>query len=257
MLPLERITELERNAIEELVAVFAAHEEGFLRVVKLAHSDLSEHRLLREVIHSSKYRLKEPSHLADKLARKILRCREEKRDFDITAANLFERIGDLVGVRLLHLHTDQMEKIDPAIREILEEFKYSLVEGPVANTWDDEYKTYFEGIGIKTVSRDSMYTSVHYVIEPSQKMKVRCELQVRTLMEEVWGEVSHKINYPSPTESVACREQLKVLARVASGGTRLVDSIFSSHKEHEDRQLLARDSSTEKPATPKPSPPLS
>src|SRR4029077_5093148 len=114
---------------------------------------------------------------------------------------------------------------------------------------------YFEKIGIETVSRDSMYTSVHYVIEPSQKTKVRCELQVRTLMEEVWGEVSHKVNYPSPTDSVACREQLKVLARIASGGTRLVDSIFSSHKEYEDWKPLER--GTEKPSNRKPVPPRS
>lgn len=236
MVPLERVTGAERTLIEQLVAVFVAHEEGFTRVVKLVHSDLTENSRLRKLIHSSKYRLKEPNHLADKLARKILRCQEQKLDFDINDTNLFERVGDLAGVRLLHLHTAQMAEIDRVIKEILGEYNYSLVEGPVAHTWDDEYKAYFEKIGIKTVSRDSMYTSVHYVLEPNQKRKLRCEVQVRTLMEEVWGEVSHKINYPIQTDSISCREQLKVLARIASGGTRLVDSIFSSHQEHTNWQ---------------------
>jgi ppGpp synthetase/RelA/SpoT-type nucleotidyltranferase len=57
------------------------------------------------------------------------------------------------------------------------------------------------------------------------------EIQVRTLMEEVWGEVDHTMNYPYPVESLACREQLKVLARVTSSASRLVDSIFATVAE--------------------------
>jgi ppGpp synthetase/RelA/SpoT-type nucleotidyltranferase len=64
----------------------------------------------------------------------------------------------------------------------------------------------------------------------------KCELQVRTLAEEVWGEVSHTIDYPDPTESVACKEQLKVLARLSSSCIRLVDSIFESEKEFKARK---------------------
>jgi ppGpp synthetase/RelA/SpoT-type nucleotidyltranferase len=58
------------------------------------------------------------------------------------------------------------------------------------------------------------------------------EIQVRTLMEEVWGEVDHTMNYPYPVESLACREQLKVLARVTSSASRLVDSIFATVADH-------------------------
>ena len=54
------------------------------------------------------------------------------------------------------------------------------------------------------------------------------ESQVRTLMEEVGGEVDHTMNYPNPVESLACREQLKLLARVTSSAGRLVDSIFAT-----------------------------
>ena len=71
-----------------------------------------------------------------------------------------------------------------------------------------------------------MYTSVHYILDPQRKTPVRVELQVRTLMEEVWGEVSHSMNYPHPTKNPIVEEQLKVLARFTSGCTRLVDTIF-------------------------------
>jgi len=42
------------------------------------------------------------------------------------------------------------------------------------------------------------------------------------MADEIWGEVSHTINYPTPTTIAACLEQLKVLARVTSGCTWLV-----------------------------------
>ena len=41
-----------------------------------------------------------------------------------------------------------------------------------------------------------------------------CEIQVRTLFEEIWGEIDHTINYPHSTESIACKEQLKVLTKL-------------------------------------------
>jgi ppGpp synthetase/RelA/SpoT-type nucleotidyltranferase len=71
-----------------------------------------------------------------------------------------------------------------------------------------------------------MYTTVHYVIEANQRDKISCEIQVRTLADEVWGEVSHRVNYPEECQIASCKDQLKVLARLTSGCTRLVDSIF-------------------------------
>jgi ppGpp synthetase/RelA/SpoT-type nucleotidyltranferase len=88
---------------------------------------------------------------------------------------------------------------------------------------------------MKTEMRETMYASVHYVIELNTESRVRCELQVRTLADELWGEVSHTVDYPKPTKSIACKEQLRVLARVTSGCTRLVDSIFRSKREFEAR----------------------
>jgi hypothetical protein len=49
-------------------------------------------------------------------------------------------------------------------------------------------------------------------------------------MEEVWGEVDHLINYQTPTAVLSSSEQLKVLARVTSSATRLVDAIFLTHE---------------------------
>ena len=72
-----------------------------------------------------------------------------------------------------------------------------------------------------------------YLVKPNNKQSVIfCEIQVRTMFEENWGEIDHSINYPHPTENIACKEQLKVLAKLVSTGTRLSDSIFRSHAEY-------------------------
>ncbi len=144
--------------------------------------------------------------------------------------NLFGKINDLAGLRLLHLHTRQFANINQCLTRIFGEQHYRIVEQPTARAWDDESRDYFKSIGIKCVKSDSMYTSVHYVIAPNRQYT--CEIQVRTLAEELWGEVDHSMNYPKKTESLACREQIKVLARVTSSCSRLVDSIFRSHEDH-------------------------
>lgn len=186
---------------------------------------------LKGLIHSSKFRTKDPEHLLEKLRRKhssrsIGGGRESASP--ITRANVLSKVSDLVGVRLLHLHTVQMEQIHPAITEILHQNRYRLREKPVVYFWDIESRDFFERLGIKAIERREMYTSVHYVVSPATRPEFRIELQVRTLMEEVWGEVSHLIDYPEPTDVLACREQLRVLARITSGCSRLVDSIFAT-----------------------------
>lgn len=59
-------------------------------------------------------------------------------------------------------------------------------------------------------------------------------------MEEVWGEVDHSINYPHKSDSVACREQIRALARATSSATRLVDSIFATVADIEQSKRNAK-----------------
>ena len=233
------LTRSERRQIQQVVAFFEEQRDKFELLAENVHRLLTRDRQLRLLVHSSKYRIKDPEHLRDKIERKMLKAHEARKRYIVTPANLFQKLEDLAGVRLLHLHTEQMRQMHPLIINALEEQGFRIVGRPVANTWDDEYRRFFREVGMQTRARDSMYTSVHYIVEESSKTKRRCELQVRTLMEEVFGEVSHTINYPRETKSISCQEQIKTLARVASGSTRLVDSIFTSHTAFEEAEREA------------------
>ena len=135
-------------------------------------------------------------------------------------------------MRLLHLHTDQFPRINELLLEQFEEQQYRVVEGPEARVWDDEYAEFYTSIGVQTKRSNRLYTSVHYVIESNTRSKITAEIQVRTLAEELWGEVDHSFNYPIKCGIPACEEQIKVLARATATCTRLVDSIFRTRTSH-------------------------
>jgi ppGpp synthetase/RelA/SpoT-type nucleotidyltranferase len=164
----------------------------------------------------------------------LAEAKEKNRKFSLTKENLFLKINDLAGLRILHLNTDQIPPIAKGLSELFEEESYTLFEKPSARTWDDESRVFLKSMGFTIKSRPSkpsFYTSIHYVIKPNKKTQYTCEIQVRTLMEEVWAEVDHTLNYPHQTSILACSEQLAALARATSTCSRLVDSIFRSHKD--------------------------
>ncbi|ASA58009.1 RelA/SpoT domain-containing protein [Vibrio gazogenes] len=177
------------------------------------------------IIHTIKNRLKDVDHLKDKIERKW-----DDED-PLTPDNLFERVTDLAGVRVLHLYQDQFSYIHTLIMKQVDNGDWFLRENPIAYSWDPESSSYFKKLGLVPKIKDSYYTSIHYVVMPKEASNICCEIQVRTLFEEIWGEIDHTINYPHPTEKISCKEQLRVLSKLVSTGTRLADSIFRAHNE--------------------------
>ena len=222
------------SQIDKAVKAFELKRSDFEIDAANLQNRLLAHRDLKRLIHSIKWRAKDPEHLRDKLERKAREAIRVGEEFPITPENLFDQIHDLAGVRLLHLHMRQMEELHPLLMQVLADEGYVLSWPPEAKTWDPEYEGMFTKLNLKVQRNESLYTSVHYVLKQNSTTRRLCELQVRTLAEEVWGEISHTINYPHETDSIACREQLKVLARLVSGCSRLVDSIVASYQEHQE-----------------------
>lgn len=172
----------------------------------------------RQIVHSYKSRLKDREHLREKIGRKMA-TRE------INAGNLFQEITDLAGVRILHLFQEDFRNIDAVIRRKVKDGDWVLPERPSAYTWDPEAAGFFRNFDLAVSEKPTSYTSVHYLVRPRADSPICCEVQVRTLFEEIWGEVDHQINYPTPTSSVACAEQIKVLSKIVGAGSRLLDAL--------------------------------
>lgn len=208
---------------DEIVSDFLEKRHEFKVWKSNVLTFLGDHPILRNgehpFIHSVKSRVKDEDHLRDKLRRKA-------SDGEIIGrADFFRKITDLAGVRVLHLFQQDFGEIDRIIRAQVDGGDWYLDERPKAYTWDPENVTYFSEFDLDVMKKDSAYTSVHYLIRPRSDSLLCCEVQVRTLFEEIWGEVDHQINYPHPNDSVSLREQLKVLSKITGAGSRLLDAI--------------------------------
>src|SRR5438093_389475 len=106
------------NEIKEMVGLYSARRAEFAKLAKRVENDLVEHEELRPLIHSTKQREKDPTRLFDKLQRKALEAMAAGKPFTITKETLFRRVGDLAGVRLLHIYAQQLAKIHPTIMRI-------------------------------------------------------------------------------------------------------------------------------------------
>jgi ppGpp synthetase/RelA/SpoT-type nucleotidyltranferase len=231
------LTAVESQLVEDLMNLFASRVtklEGLLYQVKsVIEPELNEGGRFYELIHSTKGRIKDETHLREKLRRKIAEGKESGTPYDVSTDNFFYKVTDLAAYRIMHLHPKQMAVIHPALLDLFKERKLDLYERPAARVWDLETKKFYrEVVGIDTVdTEDKLYSSVHYVVLSNWETKYTCEIQVRTLADEVWGEVDHTLNYPSKSPSIACREQIKSLAHITTSCNRLVDSIFESRDE--------------------------
>ena len=140
------------------------------------------------------------------------------------------------------MYQDQFKDIHMEISRKIESHEWILAESPKAYTWDRESIEFYQTLGIDTEVKDTFYTSVHYLVKLNNSSSLCCEIQVRTLFEEIWGEIDHAFNYPHEIESIACREQLKVFSKLISTGGRLTESIIKSYEEYmhitPDKQMV-------------------
>jgi GTP pyrophosphokinase len=181
-------------------------------------------------VHFIRKRLKNEDHLRSKIDRKLA------DGVAIDSNNIFERITDLAGVRVIHLCQGQFAAIHEVILEKIEDGDWFINEEPLAYTWDPESEQFFRRFGLRVERKESFYTSIHYVVKPRRDSYISCEIQVRTLFEEIWGEIDHTLNYPQQNEDVVCQEQLKVLAKLVGAGSRLCDSLYRIYIERRNAQ---------------------
>ncbi|HIF9343343.1 TPA: RelA/SpoT domain-containing protein [Photobacterium damselae] len=218
------------NIINSLESEMHLYEGLHDKIISLITRD----PIFKKHVHSYKSRFKNLDHLKKKIERKntedlLLPLDQQKGP--INPDNVKQRITDIVGIRILHLYQGQFSELHARIMALVQEGELALFEDPKVYTWDPEFSHFFEELHLESHVKESFYTSVHYVFKPRTDSEITCEVQVRTLFEEVWGEIDHTFNYPEPSESIVIQEQLKVLARLVGAGSRLADSVFKL-KEH-------------------------
>jgi ppGpp synthetase/RelA/SpoT-type nucleotidyltranferase len=193
-------------------------------------------------VHSIKLRIKDPSHLVEKIIRKKLKTPE--LTFDVTSYE--GHITDLIGIRALHLFKGDWEEIHEFVKT-----NWDLAETPVAYVRrgdPDGPQAAFKEAGCDVQEHPFGYRSIHYLIrsQPAKRVRV-AELQIRTIFEEGWSEIDHRVRYPRQSDDPYLAGLLAIFNRFAGGAdemstfTRLLSTFLSERalKEAERQKILS------------------
>lgn len=174
-----------------------------------------------EIVYTSKKRIKEFESLKSKI---------EKSDREIDDKNLFNQVSDIAGIRLVVLHYEQMSVLDEVIKKYISEGRWRFRETPKAYESDIRIESDLRLRGFDVERKDSYYTSIHYLVEQSSDSKVCCEIQIRTILEEIWSEIDHRLRYKNPEEVEHVLEdiemKLRVFSNIVQTGRSFLDLVF-------------------------------
>lgn len=200
---------------------------------------------LKGKCHSIESRIKDPEHLIEKVIRKV--CAEDNAKYaDICKGSYSEIIRDLIGVRVLVFSKENWEDVHDVLCSIFkskdtaaEKSGYSMEETPKA------YIRY----GDRDVFRNKIYTqysnkgyrSQHYVIACEG---CYCEIQVRTIAEEVYGEFDHKVRYPYRKDNNFLLRYTTTMAQIMAVADEMVSTCLQMPAELWDACAAAYDQDT-------------
>jgi ppGpp synthetase/RelA/SpoT-type nucleotidyltranferase len=166
-------------------------------IVRLIRDDPSAPK---ENIHTILYRIKDEARLIKKINQENTSSSIDEKS--ITHKNFQERIEDIVGIRIICLRLSDIIKIETYLELLVEEKILQFMRKP-------DHKRSFvlpvdpgEGAPDDINLQYNGYSSIHYQIklgensEAKEEFKrIQVELQLRTILEEAWGEIDHKYRY--------------------------------------------------------------
>lgn len=163
-------------------------------------------------VHSLSYRVKDTRHLIEKIIRKNPGYLEKG---DSLSEKNYERyITDLMGIRVLLLFKSDWAFVH---QHLMDHYEDALMEQPFAHIRKGDDDSLYKG---KVDIKDSKpYRSVHYVIQADSGVGI--EIQVRTLYEEAWGEIDHKLRYPYNLDNVMLRSYIDIMNRLTGLGDEM------------------------------------
>lgn len=150
--------------------------------------------------HTISYRLKDEGRLIEKIDKEIKSV--SGKSVSVTARNFQEHIGDLLGIRLVCLRLADIKIIEAYLETLVQDKMLEFIKEPL------QKRSFILPIDPGEAIRDSPdlmysgYSSIHYQITlgdssgaPNELKNLQAEFQLRTILEEAWGEIDHKYRY--------------------------------------------------------------
>ena len=195
-------------------------------------------------VHSVRWRIKSPSHLLNKIIRKLTEEKPSEKYRDINAENYKSIITDLIGVRAIYLFKSNWKEVH---EHILSRWTIKQDE-PVMiyHRKGDIMDTYANHPDCKQEIHKHNYRSIHYVVPATniESVQVFCEIQTRTIFEEGWSEIDHQVRYPDYSDDENLMSYLNIFNRLAGSADEmgsyvndLVELISKNNELESERNL--------------------
>lgn len=193
-------------------------------------------------VHSVRYRIKD----AESLIAKIIRKKSSEKERLFTKDTYRSEITDLIGIRALHVFKNDWLNIDEFIRS-----KWKLKRGnpPIMYHRKGDSPDFIKlckDNGCKVDEHPKEYRSIHYIILTSPGVKsINAEIQVRTIFEEGWSEIDHKLRYSEKKgTSNPLDHYLSILNRIAGSADEIGSLIKKRDSELQKLKNEQNDSTT-------------
>ena len=213
---------------EELIKIYSDYMAS-LKELEAEGIYLSNRLQFCDDINSVRWRTKDPVHLLTKIVRKRKEAIEKKdstsKYLSINENNYKKIITDLIGLRAIYLFKFQWKLVD---NFICNNFKINHDEKIVIyHAPEDDLKFYYEDGYEKEVSgarleysrqkKSSKYRSTHYIIEANFPHDFKLEIQIRSILDEAWGEIDHFIRYPDHQNDEDLQRKMTILNGAING----------------------------------------
>jgi GTP pyrophosphokinase len=222
--------------LEEIYKDYQSFKKELEPVAKYAIERLYE--IDKDKLHSVRHRIKDEKHLIEKIIRRKTEFPEREK---VTVENYKKEITDLIGVRALHLYKKDWLCIHQFINDVWKPKNKTIAY--VKNGEAGEiYKKY--GCEVR-VKKPIDYKSIHYVISsrPCDK-EYMIEIQTRTIFEEGWSEIDHKIRYPNKMKDPVLDQFLGIFNNFAENANQMGSYVKMLNDHLKEKNKLIDDLSS-------------
>lgn len=168
-------------------------------------------------VHSYRFRIKKTGSMLAKIIRKSAEKHKGAETGDeITIDNYYRELSDLLGLRILYVFK---EDFWPIHKQIMDRYKNQLVEDVniKLKKGDDEslYRELINRYSNSKIVTGETYRSIHYTLNAETRdieKSPKLEIQTRTVFEEGWSEINHKLLYKTGEKDVALQKASGILS---------------------------------------------
>jgi len=192
---------MRKRQKEAILISFFKEKEKYKKLAEyIVHLIRDDPSSPKESLHTIIYRIKDEARLIEKIDEENKQLGVEAGP--ITQKNFQERVGDLLGIRLICLRLSDIKRVEAYLGLLAEEKIFRFVRRPDRKRSFvlpvDPSEAIPEGLDLRYTG----YSSIHYQVALGENSNatdefngLQIELQLRTILEEAWGEIDHKYRY--------------------------------------------------------------